>query len=53
MSYQSGPTQEHGAGEVDEDLEVEIQEQYEKYGRVEKYVIFEIPDIPDCSRQEE
>ena len=47
MSYQSGPTQEHGAGEVDEDLEVETKEECEKYGKVGKCVIFEIPGVPD------
>ena len=35
-----------GAGEVDEDLEVETKEECEKYGRVGKCVIFEIPDGP-------
>ena len=47
MSYQSGPTQEHGTGEVDEDLEVETKEECEKYGKVGKCVIFEIPGAPD------
>ena len=36
-----------GAGEVDEDLEVETKEECEKYGKVGKCVIFEIPGAPD------
>ena len=35
-----------GAGEVDEDLEVETKEECEKYGKVGKCVIFEIFDGP-------
>ena len=35
-----------GAGEVDEDLEVETKEECEKYGKVGKCVIFEICDGP-------
>lgn len=31
-----------GAGEVDEDLEVETKEECEKYGKVGKCVIFEV-----------
>ncbi|OWK03285.1 RBM17 [Cervus elaphus hippelaphus] len=34
-------------GEVDEDLEVETKEECEKYGKVGKCVIFEIPGAPD------
>lgn len=33
-----------GAGEVDEDLEVETKEECEKYGKVGKCVIFEVRD---------
>lgn len=33
-----------GAGEVDEDLEVETKEECEKYGKVGKCVIFEVSD---------
>ncbi|XP_078533307.1 splicing factor 45 [Lissotriton helveticus] len=36
-----------GAGEVDEDLEGETKEECEKYGKVAKCVIFEIPGAPD------
>ncbi|XP_040199204.1 splicing factor 45 isoform X2 [Rana temporaria] len=36
-----------GAGEVDEDLEGETKEECEKYGKVAKCVIFEIPGTPD------
>nr|XP_013011735.1 splicing factor 45 [Cavia porcellus] len=36
-----------GAGEVDEDLEIETKEECEKYGKVGKCVIFEIPGAPD------
>ncbi|XP_072257971.1 splicing factor 45 [Pyxicephalus adspersus] len=36
-----------GAGEVDEDLEAETKEECEKYGKVGKCVIFEIPGAPD------
>ncbi|KAM4036722.1 splicing factor 45 [Anomaloglossus baeobatrachus] len=36
-----------GAGEVDEDLEGETKEECEKYGKVGKCVIFEIPGAPD------
>ncbi|XP_044133073.1 splicing factor 45-like [Bufo gargarizans] len=36
-----------GAGEVDEDLEGETKEECEKYGKVSKCVIFEIPGTPD------
>uniref|UniRef100_A0A8C5MEU8 Splicing factor 45 n=1 Tax=Leptobrachium leishanense TaxID=445787 RepID=A0A8C5MEU8_9ANUR len=36
-----------GAGEVDEDLEAETKEECEKYGKVAKCVIFEIPGSPD------
>jgi splicing factor 45 len=36
-----------GAGEVDKDLEVETKEECEKYGKVGKCVIFEIPGAPD------
>ncbi|KAB0376687.1 hypothetical protein FD755_011131 [Muntiacus reevesi] len=36
-----------GAGEVDEDLEVETKEECEKYGKVGKCVIFELPGAPD------
>ncbi|ELK26479.1 Splicing factor 45 [Myotis davidii] len=36
-----------GAGEVDEDLEVETKEECEKCGKVGKCVIFEIPGVPD------
>ncbi|KAM4675061.1 splicing factor 45 isoform 2-T2 [Discoglossus pictus] len=36
-----------GAGEVDEDLEAETKEECEKYGKVAKCVIFEIPGAPD------
>ncbi|XP_060026965.1 splicing factor 45-like [Erinaceus europaeus] len=36
-----------GAGEVDEDLEVETTEECEKYGKVGKCVIVEIPGAPD------
>ena len=36
-----------GAGELDEDLEVETKEECEKYGKVGKCVIFEIPGAPD------
>uniref|UniRef100_A0A8D2AX79 Splicing factor 45 n=1 Tax=Sciurus vulgaris TaxID=55149 RepID=A0A8D2AX79_SCIVU len=36
-----------GAGEVDEDLEVETKEECENYGKVGKCVIFEIPGAPD------
>ncbi|TKC39874.1 hypothetical protein EI555_020568, partial [Monodon monoceros] len=36
-----------GAGEVDEDLEVETKEECEKYGKVGKCVIFEIPGAPN------
>ncbi|XP_070610532.1 splicing factor 45 isoform X2 [Erythrolamprus reginae] len=36
-----------GAGEVDEDLEGETKEECEKYGKVGKCVIFEIPGTPD------
>ncbi|XP_077329336.1 splicing factor 45 [Lithobates pipiens] len=36
-----------GAGEVDEDLEAETKEECEKYGKVAKCVIFEIPGTPD------
>ncbi|XP_036166133.1 splicing factor 45-like [Myotis myotis] len=36
-----------GAGEADEDLEVETKEECEKYGKVGKCVIFEIPGAPD------
>ncbi|KAG8520489.1 Splicing factor 45 [Galemys pyrenaicus] len=35
-----------GAGEVDEDLEAETKEGCEKYGKVVKCVIFEIPGAP-------
>lgn len=35
-----------GAGEVDEDLEVETKEECEKYGKVGKCVIFEVRDNP-------
>ena len=35
-----------GAGELDEDLEVETKEECEKYGKVGKCVIFEILDGP-------
>lgn len=34
-----------GAGEVDEDLEVETKEECEKYGKVGKCVIFEVSEI--------
>lgn len=34
-----------GAGEVDEDLEVETKEECEKYGKVGKCVIFEVREI--------
>uniref|UniRef100_A0A2K5HS96 Splicing factor 45 n=1 Tax=Colobus angolensis palliatus TaxID=336983 RepID=A0A2K5HS96_COLAP len=34
-----------GAGEADEDLEVETKEECEKYGKVGKCVIFEIPAV--------
>ena len=33
-----------GAGEVDEDLEVETKEECEKYGKVGKCVIFEVSE---------
>lgn len=36
-----------GVGEVDEDLEVEIKEECEKYGKVGKCVIFEIFGVFD------
>ncbi|KAB0382703.1 hypothetical protein FD755_004620 [Muntiacus reevesi] len=36
-----------GTGEVDEHLEVETKEECEKYGKVGKCVIFEIPGAPD------
>lgn len=36
-----------GSGEVDEDLEGETKEECEKYGKVAKCVIFEIPGSPD------
>ncbi|XP_018106675.1 RNA binding motif protein 17 L homeolog isoform X1 [Xenopus laevis] len=36
-----------GAGEVDEELEGETKEECEKYGKVAKCVIFEIPGAPD------
>ncbi|XP_064417303.1 splicing factor 45 isoform X1 [Latimeria chalumnae] len=36
-----------GAGEVDDDLEGETKEECEKYGKVSKCVIFEIPGTPD------
>ncbi|XP_048357786.1 splicing factor 45 isoform X2 [Sphaerodactylus townsendi] len=36
-----------GAGEVDEELEGETKEECEKYGKVGKCVIFEIPGAPD------
>ena len=36
-----------GAGEVDEDLEVETKEDCEKYGKVAKCVIFEISGASD------
>ncbi|XP_075713601.1 splicing factor 45 isoform X2 [Rhinoderma darwinii] len=36
-----------GSGEVDEDLEGETKEECEKYGKVAKCVIFEIPGTPD------
>uniref|UniRef100_A0A2K6T2F9 Splicing factor 45 n=1 Tax=Saimiri boliviensis boliviensis TaxID=39432 RepID=A0A2K6T2F9_SAIBB len=36
-----------GVGEVDKDLEVETKEECEKYGKVGKCVIFEIPGAPD------
>ncbi|CAF1059770.1 unnamed protein product, partial [Didymodactylos carnosus] len=36
-----------GGGEVDEMLEGETKEECQKYGEVEKVVIFEIPDSPD------
>ncbi|KAM9312854.1 splicing factor 45 [Gastrophryne carolinensis] len=36
-----------GAGEVDDDLEAETKEECEKYGKVAKCVIFEIPGTPD------
>ena len=36
-----------GAEEVDEDLEAETKEECEKYGKVGKCVIFEIPGTPD------
>ncbi|XP_007905829.1 splicing factor 45 [Callorhinchus milii] len=36
-----------GAGEVDDDLEGETKEECEKYGKVTKCVIFEIPGAPD------
>ncbi|GCB62617.1 hypothetical protein scyTo_0007261 [Scyliorhinus torazame] len=36
-----------GAGEVDDDLEGETKEECEKYGKVSKCVIFEIPGAPD------
>uniref|UniRef100_A0A8C6Q9V7 Splicing factor 45 n=1 Tax=Nannospalax galili TaxID=1026970 RepID=A0A8C6Q9V7_NANGA len=36
-----------GAGEVDEHLEVETKEECEKYGKIGKYVISEIPGAPD------
>ncbi|KAM4748579.1 splicing factor 45 [Rhinophrynus dorsalis] len=36
-----------GAGEVDEELEAETKEECEKYGKVGKCVIFEIPGAPD------
>lgn len=35
-----------GAGEVDEDLEVETKEECEKYGKVGKCVIFEVGRFP-------
>nr|KAF6360074.1 hypothetical protein mMyoMyo1_011032 [Myotis myotis] len=35
------------AREVDEELEVETKEEREKYGKVGKCVIFEIPGVPD------
>ena len=34
-----------GAGEVDEDLEVETKEECEKYGKVGKCVIFEVIEL--------
>lgn len=34
-----------GAGEVDEDLEVETKEECEKYGKVGKCVIFEVREF--------
>ena len=34
-----------GAGEVDEDLEVETKEECEKYGKVGKCVIFEVRGV--------
>ncbi|MEE6481679.1 hypothetical protein FKM82_012930 [Ascaphus truei] len=36
-----------GPGEVDEDLEAETKEECEKYGKVGRCVIFEIPGSPD------
>ncbi|XP_032896061.1 splicing factor 45 isoform X1 [Amblyraja radiata] len=36
-----------GPGEVDDDLEGETKEECEKYGKVTKCVIFEIPSAPD------
>ncbi|XP_043944747.1 splicing factor 45 isoform X2 [Protopterus annectens] len=36
-----------GSGEVDDDLEAETKEECEKYGKVVKCVIFEIPTAPD------
>jgi len=36
-----------GPGEVDEDLEPETAEECTKYGKVNKCVIFEIPNVPD------
>lgn len=42
-----------GAGEVDEDLEVETKEECEKYGKVGKCVIFEVRDgLSGCSKSE-
>ncbi|RUS83835.1 hypothetical protein EGW08_008416 [Elysia chlorotica] len=36
-----------GPGEVDEDLEPETAEECSKYGKVNKCVIFEMPDVPE------
>jgi hypothetical protein len=38
-----------GAGEVDEDLEVETKEECEKYGKVGKCVIFEVRRFFSCN----
>lgn len=40
-----------GAGEVDEDLEVETKEECEKYGKVGKCVIFEVRGLSGFTQQ--